>query len=105
MTVELKPIFTHTVSLEKELLNKFENDLDFFPSAKFFVIHSSTKTSCQYSATILKGQIFQDKHNVRSSASVLRKKVEIMIFKTSPKLLEDMLEKATYLDKATGPIC
>ena len=105
MTVGLKPVFIHTVSLEKELLNKFENDLDFFPSAKFFVVHSSTKNSCRYSATILKGQIFQGKHNVRSFASVLCKKVEITTFKNLPKLLEDMLGKATYLDKATGPIC
>ena len=35
-----EPTFTHTVSLRRELLKIIENKLDFFPSAKFVILHS-----------------------------------------------------------------
>ena len=34
---ETEPRFTHTVSLKKEPLKKFENEVDFFPSGKLFM--------------------------------------------------------------------
>ena len=35
----IEPVFTHIVNLKREPLKKFENDLDFFPFAKFIIMH------------------------------------------------------------------
>ena len=67
MTMKKKTIFAHTVNLKLELLTKFENKLDFFPSAKFFTVQSSTMNPRECNV-VSKRQAFQDKPHVRSAA-------------------------------------
>lgn len=52
----VEPIFIATVSLKRELLKKFEDELDFFPSANFVIVHSLTINPSQNSIAVLKGQ-------------------------------------------------
>lgn len=61
-----KLTFTNTIILKGELL-KHENELGFFHPAEFAILHSSRTNPCQYSATVLKGRGFQDKHQARFS--------------------------------------
>ena len=49
-------IFTQKVSFKREILKKFENELDFFPSENYVIEHSSTMNPCLYSVTVFKGQ-------------------------------------------------
>ena len=94
-------IFTHIVRTKRELLKIFENELDFFPSEKFFIVFSSAMNICEYSVAVLKGQGFQDKLPVRSVAIFLRKNLKAKTFFTAlSKTPEDMLSKARHLDKA-----
>lgn len=49
-----EPVFTHSVSLKRELIEKF---FPFFPSAKFIKVQLSALNSCEYSFVVLKGQV------------------------------------------------
>ena len=52
----IETIFAQTVSFKREILKKFETELDFFPSGKCVIGHSSTMNPCWYSVAVLKGQ-------------------------------------------------
>ena len=71
-----------------------ENELDFFPSAIFVIVHPSPMNSCEYNVVILKGQEFQDKHHVRSVANFACRNLKAMTLKALLKIPEDMLDKA-----------
>ena len=83
ITIKFKKFFTHTVTLKKRTVKKVWNDLDFFPSAKFLIAHSSTMNICEYIAAVLKIKGIQDKHHERSKSSHQKCSVETVFLKIS----------------------
>ena len=85
----IEPIFTHTVSVKRELLKKKINQIFSLPQ-KFVIMNSFTMNPCKYSIAFSKSQRFHNKHHVRSFSNFVRRKVKTMIFKALQKItLED----------------
>ena len=88
----IAPIHEHTVSLKRKLLKNFKNDLDYFPSGKYVIVHYSSMIPCEYSLALLKGQGLQDKDHILSFANYLRKKMKNVSFKQLPETPNEMLQ-------------
>lgn len=61
-----------------------------FPFSK--IVHPSTINPCQHRVAVSKGKDL--------CAIFVRRKVQIMTFKTLPKIAEDMLDMTTHLGKS-----
>ena len=95
-----EPFFIGTVSLKSELLKTLENELDFFPLAKFFFTHSSTMKPYECSIMDSKEEISQDKNHVTSIANFAWRNVETMTFKALSITLEGILDKTRHFYEA-----
>ena len=49
---ETEIIFGHTVCLKRDIIINFENEFDFFLSAKFLIDHSSTINPCEHNVLV-----------------------------------------------------
>ena len=68
-----------------------------FTSAKFVTVHFSATNPCEYSVIVLKRQVFQDKHHIKSVANFVHKKLKTLTLNAFSKTHEDILEKARHL--------
>ena len=67
--------FTSTKSLKRYLSKKIEDELSFFPSGKFVIVHSSSVNPCEYSIATLQGDGLRDEDFVKSFASYVKRKI------------------------------
>ena len=74
-----------------ELLKKFYNQLDYSPSEKFVLAHSSAMNPCDSSVPVLKGvQACQEKHHVRPVAIFVRRNLNSFNIVTTSKFVDTL---------------
>ena len=95
----LPPIMEHTVELKRKLIAEFGDEISFFPSGKYLIVHASSINPCQYSVAILQGRCLRDDDLVKSFSSFIRLKAKCIAMSIqeenneSPQHLIDMLDR------------
>ncbi len=73
---DIEPPLAHTVSLKRELVKHFKEEIDFFQNGKYVVVHSSLMNPCEYSVATLLGHGLRDQDHIRSFANFIKSKVK-----------------------------
>ena len=85
-------IYEHSVSLKRDLLAKFTDQIDFFPCGKYVIVHSSNINPCEYSIAVLKGKGMQDKDYVRTFGNFIHKKISKQNSGALPETTEELIQ-------------
>ena len=57
----MKPVISNTRTLKRRIaINKFSNDISFYPKVKYLILHSSNFNPCEYVLAILRGKRLKD---------------------------------------------
>ena len=95
-----EPVIKDTKSLRRCLEKEFGDDIGFFPSGKFRIVHSADVNPCEYSVATLKGRGLRDADLVKSFARMIRRKTQATGNATKWPLTPD--EMISMLDE--GPV-
>ncbi len=71
---DIAPVINHTVALKRDLIAEFGEDIAFFPSGKYIIVHASNMNPCQYSIATLQGRCLRDDEFVKSFSNFIRLK-------------------------------
>lgn len=93
---DIKPPLAHTVSLKRELVKHFKEEIDFFQNGKYVVVHSSLMNPCEYSVATLLGHGLRDQDHIGSFANFIKSKVK----QEDRQAFGVLVAKATSLEEA-----
>ena len=74
----------NTVVLKRKLSKKFEELIDFFPVAKYIIVHSSNINPCKYAVASLIGKGIRDKDHTMSFANFIKTKLQENVYDKLP---------------------
>ena len=84
----MKPIISNTRTIKRRgAINKFSNDISFYPKVKYKIVHSSNFTPCEYVLAILRGKRLKDYGIITSFGEMIRRKLRDLQKKS--KVLND----------------
>eukprot|EP00794_Sanderia_malayensis_P019636 gene19636-21579_t len=69
---DISPVIEHTVTLKRHLIAEFGDEIAFFPSGKYIIVHASSINP--YSVATLQGRCLRDEDFVRSFSYLIRLK-------------------------------
>ena len=98
-----EPIISNTRTLKRKIIDKFSDDISFYPKDKYLIVPSSNVNSCGYVPAILKGKGRKDYGIIKSFGEIIRRKIKITAEeKQSPEWPYSPEEIVEMLDK--GPL-
>ncbi len=71
----------------------FGEDIGFYPTGKYVVVHNATVNPCEYSIATLKGHCMRDEDFVKSFASFVREKIKQRVFDSLPEDSESLIKQ------------
>ena len=72
----MEPIIWNTSTLKrKRFINKFPDDIFFYPKVKYLIVHSSNFDPCDYVLVILRGKRLKDCGIIISFGEMIRRKL------------------------------
>ena len=72
----MEPIIWNTRTLKRKILiNKFSDDISFYPKVKYLIVHSSNFDPCEYLLVILRGKRLKDYGMIISFGETIRRKL------------------------------
>ena len=72
----MEPIIWNTRTLKRKILiNKFSDDISFYPKVKYLIVHSSNFDPCEYVLAILRGKRLKDCGIIISFGEMIRRKL------------------------------
>lgn len=95
----MPPVIKHTVELKRQLIAEFSDEICFFPSGKYLIVHASSINPCQYSIAILQGRCLRGDEFVKSFSNFIRLKVKSIAIPSReendkwPQHIVDMLDR------------
>eukprot|EP00794_Sanderia_malayensis_P016356 gene16356-18001_t len=88
------PLIKETKSLRRAIEKKIGEEIGFFPSGKFWIVHSTDINPCEYSVATLLGRGLRDEDHIKAFGRMLRRKFAVNMQKRSqyPQTREDFME-------------
>ena len=83
-----QPLFGDTYTLKRKIIERFPNEIDFFPQGKFRIVHASDINPCKYAVNVLQGCGLRDRDIIRSFAALVKKLMNTKVF-PNPKTPKD----------------
>ena len=72
----MEPIIWNTRTLKrKRFINKFSDDISFYPKVKYLIVHSSNFDPCEYVVAILRGKRLKDHGIIISFGEMIWRKL------------------------------
>ena len=88
----MDPVVTSTATLKRRLIEEFGDEIGFFPTGKYVIVHSSSINPCEYSVATLKGHCLRDEDFVRSFANFIKGKVTQRNYEPPPLSADALME-------------
>ena len=70
------PFIEHTSSLKRYLVQAYSNDIAFFPSGKYLLVHPIDINLCTYSIVTLHSSVLRDNDLTKAFWRMLRRKLQ-----------------------------
>lgn len=86
-------VVTNTATLRRKLAEEFGEDIGFFPTGRYVIVHSSLMNPCEYSITTLEGHCLNDGDFVRSFANFVKEKMKKANINALPDDPESLLDR------------
>ena len=72
----MEPIISNTRTIKRRgAINKFSNDICFYPKVNSLIVHSSNFNPCEYVRAILRGKRLKDYGIIISFGEMIRRKL------------------------------
>ena len=71
------PVIVNTTTLKRKILEKYGDDISFFPKGKFLLVHASDMNPCEYAIAALHGFGLRDENLPRSYGNMIKRKIKI----------------------------
>ena len=72
----MEPIIWNTRTLKRKILiNKFSDDISFYPKIKYLIVHSSNFDPCEYLLAVLRGKKLKYYRIIISFGETIRRKL------------------------------
>ena len=72
-----EPVIKNTTTLKRKILEKYGDDISFFPKGKFLLVHASDMDPCEYAIAALHGYGLRDEDLARSFGNMIKRKIKI----------------------------
>ena len=69
------PIIDKSWTLKMRIIERFPEDISFYPSGRNCLVHSSQMNPCEYSIATIKGRGLRDEDIIRAFSAMVRRKV------------------------------
>ena len=95
-----EPVITNTRSLKRHIIERFPDDISYYPKGKYLIVHCSDMNPCEYAVAVLKGKGLKSNDIIRSFGTLIRRKIKERLqeekeieWPYSPEELVRMLDK------------
>ena len=88
----IDPVVTSTATLKRRLVAEFGDEIGFFSTGKYVIVHSSAINPCEYSVATLKGHCLKDEDFLRSFANFIKRKVKERNYEPPPLSAYSLME-------------
>ena len=94
-------LITRTNQIRRKIEEKFEDDIGFFPSGKYIIVHSAWLNPCKYSVATLRGAGLRDIDLAKGFAAMFKRKTSDLVaaeFPYKPSELSDEICRGPLKD-------
>lgn len=89
----IETLITRTNQIRRKIVDRFGDEIGFFPTGKFVIVHSALINPCKYSVATIKGNGLRDIDISTGFAAMIRRKLESISSNTFPCSTESLREE------------